>query len=133
MNLLSCLMLPMIVARALRSLISVSSCNCARTYCSAGVQSSHFQLGSYWTTGASITGGSAISVIEGYAQAELVSVSAVNARVRFIIIKIIFAVVPSKNVAIIEGRGAVVKGLGQDIIDEELTSLFIVDFSRGEV
>jgi len=71
--------------------------------------------------------------MEGYAQAEPVSVSAVKDRIRLIIIKVIFAVVPSENVAIIEGRGAVVKGLGQDIIDEELTSLLIVDFSRGEV
>ena len=71
--------------------------------------------------------------MDGYAQAELVSVSAVKARIRLIIIKIIFAVVPSENVAIIEGRGAVVKGLSQDIIDEELTSLLIVDFSRGEM
>ena len=71
--------------------------------------------------------------MDGYAQAELVSVSAVKARVRLIIIKIVFAVVPSEDVAIIVGRGAVVKGLGQDIIDEELTSFLIVDFSRGEV
>ena len=65
----------------------------------------------------------------GYAQAELVSVSAVKARIRLIIIKIIFAVVPSENVAIIEGRGAVVKGLSQDIIDEELAGLLVVDSS----
>ena len=50
-NLLSCLMLPMIVAKALRSVIRVCSWSWARTYFSLGVQSSHFQVGSYGTTG----------------------------------------------------------------------------------
>ena len=38
----SCLIFPMIVARALRSRIFVLSWSCARTYFSSGVQSSHF-------------------------------------------------------------------------------------------
>ena len=77
MNLLSCLMLPMIVARALRSVMRVCSWSCARTYCSLGVQSSHFQVSGI--TGIS-TGVGAVAIVE--AHAEPVTPSARSVRIR---------------------------------------------------
>ena len=57
MNLLSCLMLPMIVARTLRSVIRVCSWSSDKTYCSSGVQSGHFQEGTLNSTLGISTGG----------------------------------------------------------------------------
>ena len=50
-NLLSCLIFLSIVARAFLSVILVLSWSSERTNCSSGVQSIHFQVGTYGSTG----------------------------------------------------------------------------------
>jgi hypothetical protein len=44
---------------------------------------------------------------------------------------IVFSIVPSEDVAIIVGRGAVCQALGQDAVEEELSGLFKINFSFG--
>jgi len=121
-KLLSDLILPKIVASALRSEIFVCSWSWARTYCSLGVQPGHFH--DFLTT--SIATGLA-------AQAAFAVVSNASPNKCLIIIKVIFSIVPAKDVAIIVSRSAFCQALCQDIVQEELASLFKVTFSYSFV
>tara|TARA_B100000900_G_C20041386_1_gene498127 strand:+ start:379 stop:531 length:153 start_codon:yes stop_codon:yes gene_type:complete len=49
------------------------------------------------------------------------------------IIKIVFTVVPSEDIAIVVRWRTVVKGFGQNVVKKELTGFFVVDPSRCPV
>ena len=116
-KLLSCLMFPKIVARALRSLILVFDWSSARTYFSSGVQSSHFHVYSYGTTAIGVAAGCC-----GIKNAASVS---------RIIGEIIFPVITPKDIGIIKRRSPIRQGCCEDIVKKELTCFFIVGSTFG--
>ena len=69
----------------------------------------------------------------GLAQATLVVARVTIARVLFIIVKIIFTVVTTEDVAIIEGRGAICQGFRQNSIKKELAGLLVIDFTLSRM